>query len=139
MYKDSLSENEYKKYKLDLLLRIAKRVDSFSTICGECQLSQPEITSLVQDLGNLVQVASKEERRSYFKMIGDITKHLQKRHKLVTKWQYVTMWSGIGLGIGVVLGAILGNSSLGTAIGTVIGLLVGLAMDFKAKREGRII
>ena len=72
-------------------------------------------------------------------MIGDITKHLQKQHKLVTKWQYVTMWSGLGLGIGVALGAILGNSSLGTAIGTVIGLLVGLAMDFKAKREGRVI
>ena len=95
-YQDTLSKKEFKKYKLDLLLRIAGRVDSFSTICGECQLFQPEITSRVQGLGNLVQMPTKEERKSYFKMIGDITKHLQKQHKLVTKGQYIR----IGLAIG---------------------------------------
>ena len=49
-YKDTLSKKEYKKYKLELLLRIAGRVDSFSAICGECQIFQPEITSHVQGL-----------------------------------------------------------------------------------------
>ncbi|GAI67229.1 unnamed protein product, partial [marine sediment metagenome] len=38
-YKDRLSQKEQKKYKLDLLLRLAKRVDDFSTLCGECQYS----------------------------------------------------------------------------------------------------
>ena len=139
LYKASLGESEYKKYKLDLLLRIAKRVDSFSAICGECQLFQPEITGLVQDLGNIVQIPDKTARKRYFKVVDAFTKHLQKQHKLVTKWQYFSMWSGIGMGIGVVVGAAFDNSGIGTAIGTAIGILIGLAMDFKAKREDRII
>jgi len=139
LYKDSLSENEYKKYKLDLLLRIVKRVDGFSAICGECQLFQPEITGLVQYIGNLARIPDKEARKRHFKAVDTFTKHLQKQHKLVTKWQYLSMWSGIGAGIGIAFGAALDNSGIGTAIGTVVGVLIGLAMDAKAKREGRII
>ena len=45
-YKDSLSKKDYKKYKLDLLLRVTKRVGDFSSACGECHLFQPEITRL---------------------------------------------------------------------------------------------
>jgi len=138
-YQDTLSKRDFKKYKLDLLLRVAKRVDDFSTICGECQMSQPEIMRLTQGLGNLIQIPSKEERKSYFKTINDIIKHLQKQHKLVTKGQYMGIGVAIGAGIGVALGAALGNPGIGPAIGTAIGVAIGLAMDAKAKKEGRVI
>lgn len=130
-YKDSLSKRAYKKYKLDLLLRIAQRVDSFSSTCGECQIFQQEITRLAEDLGNLIQMPAKETRKSYFKTINNIIKHLQKQHKLVTKGQYI--------GIGIALGAALDNPSIGPATGTAIGVAVGIVMDAKAKREGRVI
>lgn len=138
-YQDTLSKKEFKKYKLDLLLRIAQRVDSFSTICGECQLFQPEITSRVQSLGNLLQMPSKEERKSYFKMIGVITKHLQKQHKLVNKGQYMGIGLAIGVGIGTALGAALDNTGIGPGVGIALGVLFGIAMDKKAEKEGRVI
>ncbi len=136
---DSLSKNVYKKYKLDMLLRIARRVDTLSYTCDECQSNKEVITNLVQDMGNMIQLSDKETSKSYFKTIEDLTKHLQKQHKFVTKGYYVGLWSGIGVVIGAAAGAIMDNSGIGTAIGTVIGLLIGLALDAKAKREDRVI
>ena len=138
LHKDSLGKKGTKKYKLDLLLRIAKRVDDFSTMCGECQMFQPDITRLTQELGDVVSI-SKEARKGYFKTIGKITKHLQKHHKLVTAGQYMGMWGGIGTGIGVAIGAALGNTSAGMAIGAGIGVAVGSYLEKKAKKEGKVI
>jgi len=139
LYQDSLSKKDYKKYKLDLLLRLARRVADFSTECGKCQMFQQEISTLTKELSYLLQMPNKETRKRYFKTIGNITKHLQKQHKLVTKGQYIGIYMAIGAGIGVALGAALGNAGIGPAIGTAIGLAIGSYMDKKAEKEGRII
>ena len=142
LHKDSLSQKDYKKYKLDLLLRVAKRIGDFSSYCGECQLFQPEITKLTQDLSNLVQKpqpVAKEGRKSYNKTLNNIIKHLQKEHKLVTKGQNMGIWMVIGTGIGAALGAALGNPGLGPALGIGIGLVIGSHLDKKAEKEGKVI
>jgi len=138
LHKDSLSKRERRRYKLDLLLRIAKRVDDFSTMCGECQMFQPEITRLTKDLGDVVNI-SRETRRSYFKTIGNIIKHLRKHHKLVTAGQYMGMGIAFGVGIGIAIGAALDNPSIGPGIGIGIGVAIGSYMDNKAKKEGKVI
>ena len=140
-YKDTLSQKNYKKYKLDLLLRIAKRVEDFTSICGECQLSQQDITKLTQDLGYLLQMPnpSKETRKSYFKTIDNIVKHLQKKHKLVTEGQNKGKWIAIGMGVSAAIGAALDNPGIGAGIGIAIGIAIGNYMDKKAKEEGRVI
>ena len=137
-YKDSLSKKDYKKYKLDLLLRLATRIDGFSSICGKCQMFQPEITRLTGDLQN-ISLMSKENRKSYFKTIGNITKHLRKQHKLVTAGYYLGICMPIGTGVGVAIGAALGNPGIGPAIGIALGVAVGSYLDRKAKKEGRVI
>jgi hypothetical protein len=134
--KDTLSEKDYRKYKLDLLLCLARRVDSFSALCAECQSRKQEITALTNDLANLF-LMSKEAKKSYFKAIGDITKHLQKQHKLVTEGQYIGMGMTIGAAIGVALSAVLEGGGL--PIGIAIGAAFGYYLDAKAKREGRVI
>ena len=134
--KDTLSEKDYRKYKLDLLLCLARRVDSFSALCAECQSRKQEITALTNDLANL-SLMSKAARKSYFKAIGDITKHLQKQHKLVTEGQYIGIGMAIGSGIGVALSAALEGAGLPIGIG--IGTAFGFYLDAKAKREGRVI
>ena len=139
LHKDSLSKKDAKKYKLDLLLRIARRVDDFSATCGECQTFKQEITVLTGALGNLIQIPNKENRKSYLKQIKSLVKHLQKEHKLVTEGQYMAMWSGIGPALGIAFGAALDNIGIGVAIGVVIGLAIGRYMDNKAKKEGRVI
>jgi len=142
LHKDSLSKKDAQKYKLDLLLRIARRLDDFSSYCGECQLFQPEITRISQALAYMVQLpkqTSKEERKSYFETINTIIKHLQKQHKLVTEGRNMGIWIGIGMGIGTAIGAALDNPGFGTAIGIGIGVAIGRYMDTKAKQEGRVI
>ena len=141
-HEDKFSKRDHKKYKLDLLLRMAKRVASFSADCVECQNFQGEITKLAEDLGNLVQ-ASKEERKSYFKMINSILKHLQERHKLITEGENVGIWIGIGIAIGLGMGIAFGvgsdNIGVGIAIGVGIGIAIGSCMDAKAKKEDKVI
>jgi len=140
-YKDSLSKKDYKKYKLDLLLRIAKRVDEFSAYCGECQTLKQEITTLTQDLGYLIQIPNpnKKERKRYSKKINSIVKHLQKQHKLVTQGYYRGIGMTIGPIIAVAIGAALENPGIGIAVGIVIGLAIGSYLDKKAEKEGRVI
>lgn len=74
-----------------------------------------------------------------------ITKFLEKEHKLVPKNYYRNLWmvlgmSAIGLPFGVVIGLSIGNIGLlaiGLPIGMVIGLALGTGMDEKALKEGR--
>jgi len=139
LYQDSLNKKVSKKYKLDLLLRIAKRVADFSTQCGQCQMFQQDITTLTKELSYLLQAQNKEAQKRYFKTIGNITKHLQKQHKLVTKGQYIGICMAIGAGIGAALGAVLGNAGIGPALGITIGLAIGSYLDKKAQKEGRVI
>jgi len=139
--KDALSQKEAKKYKLDLLLRIAKRVEDFTAICGECELSRQEITTLTQDLGYLVQIPNpnKEARKRYFRAIDNIVKHLQKKHKLVTEGQNQGKWIVAGMAVSAAIGAAVNQPGVGTVIGVAIGIAVGKYMDKRAKEEGRLI
>ncbi len=143
-YRDSFSKKEVKKYKLDLLLRIARRVVEFSDECGRCQLFQQEITRLTGDLSNSVQISAlvpvpKATRRRYFKSIKNMVKHFQSHHQLVTKGHYVGLWSAIGSGVGVALGTGAGNFGIGMPIGIALGVAVGGSLDNKAKKEDRVI
>ena len=139
LHQDNLNKKEAKKYKLDLLLRVAKRVADFSAECGHCQMFQPEITTLTQDLGNLIQMPDKAGRKRYLKKINKTVKHLQSEHKLITQGQNLGLWVAIGSGIGVALGAGMDNVGGGIPIGLAIGTAVGIALDAKAKREDRVI
>ena len=93
LHKDNLSKKDAKKYKLDLLLRVAGRVDDFFSYCGECQLFREDIIQLAQDLGNIIQLPGKYNSKNYTRKINNIVKHLQKQHKLVSEGHYI----GIGL------------------------------------------
>lgn len=142
LHKDSLSKKDAKKYKLDLLLRVAGRAEEFFSICGKCQLSQPEITRLVGELSYLIQMpkqAPKEARKSYHKTLNNIIKHLKKEHKLVTEGYYKGICMVIGPAISVAIGAALKNPGVGVGVGIAIGLAVGSYLDKKAQKEGRVI
>jgi len=142
-YQTSLGKNGTKKYKLDVLLRAAKRVDEFSQTCSECETSKQEITGLVQELSMLIQMPARDGLKKHVKAVNKLVEHLKKVHKLVAKGQYLGMGIGIGLAIGGGLGAALGsmfdNSAIGTGIGLAIGVAIGMYLDKKAEREGKTI
>ena len=123
----SLSEKEYSKYKLRLLLCIAERLDEFSPICGECQIYQQDIVTLIHDIPNLINLRDKERQKSYYRTIEKISRHLQKQHKLVPEGYYIGIGMAIGSGIGVALGAVFEQIGGGIPIGVGIGLAIGSA------------
>ena len=135
--KDTLSEKDYKKYKLRLLLCVAERIAEFSPECGQCQLFQQDISTLTQEVESIIQLANKDKRKAHVQTINRIIKHLKKQHKLVTEGQYMGIGIAIGSGIGVALGA--ATDSIGIPSGVGIGIAIGAALDAKAKKEGRII
>ena len=147
LLRSQLSERDYRKFKLSLLICLSERVAEFCGECGQCQSFQKGISTLVQDMGDLVQLADKERHQSYFKSTGKIVNHLHRQHRLVNADYYMTMGIAIGSGIGVALGAAMGNVGFGIpigvgtglAIGTGIGLAIGAALDAKAKEEGRTL
>ncbi len=125
-----------------MLLRVARRVDDFFSCCGQCQLFQPEITKLTQDLGYIAQMPrqmSKEAGKSYLKTLNTIIKHLQKQHKLINEGHYQGIGMTIGPIIAAAIGAALDNPGIGVAIGIAIGLAIGNYLDKKAEKEGRVI
>jgi hypothetical protein len=138
-YRDSLSKKEQKKYQLDLLTRVARRVAGFNEECGECQLFQQEITAYVNELGNMVHLADNVRRKKYAKRLKQTVRHLQSQHKLVPKGHYVGIWTSIGTGIGVAIGAAMGTVGSGIPIGIGIGVVIGMMLDNKAKKEDRVI
>ena len=142
-YQTTLNKKDAKKYKLDLLLRVAKRVDDFSSYCGECQTFQSEITRIVQELSLLTQMPSKQGLKSHTRAVNSLVGHLKKVHKLVDKGHYLGIGIGIGMAIGAGLGAALGaaldNPGIGTAVGIALGIAVGRYLDKKAEKEGRVI
>jgi len=137
-YKQTLSNKEVKKYKLNYLARVAKRIADLSKECRECQKFQGDISKLAQDLGGLVQ-SSKEEKKNYDRKIKEITSHLQKKHKLIAEGTYVGFGIAVGLALGVALGSGMGNVGAGIGIGIGIGLAIGSALEAKAKKDGKII
>jgi len=137
--KNTLTEKDYKKFKLDFLLCVARRVADFSNECGQCNLLQQEIVTLTQDVDNLVQITSKERRKDYFRVINRITGHLQRHHKLITEGYYIGIMMALGSGIGVAIGVAMDNIGSGIPIGVGIGVAIGAALDAKAKKDGRIL
>ena len=136
---NTLSQKDFKKYKLDLLSCVTQRVAEFSPMCTECHMFQQDIMSLTKDMSNLVQTADKERRKAYFKALNKVTGHLQKQHKLVTEGYYAALCMALGSGLGVAIGAAMDNIGTGMAIGVGVGIAIGVALDAKAKKEGRIL
>ena len=145
-FKIGISPREKKRYKLDLLLRVARRVDEFSQVCGECQSFREEIEGLVKELSLLLQMPGKPDKtaeKKYTDSVKTLVAHLKKTHKLVDKHYYLSIGGSIGTGIGIALGGLFGElldvPAIGTPVGIILGFGIGYYLDKKAEREGRLI
>lgn len=95
--KNEFTAKDYRRYRLDLLLRAAKRVASFSSDCDECQRLREEITKIAEGLGDLAP-SSKEKLKGHVPAVTTILKHLQKQHKLMVEGSYIAVTSSWFLG-----------------------------------------
>jgi len=137
-YKDKFGAKPYKKNKLELLLRMSRRIDGFSNDCSECRHYREDVTTLVKNLGDPVS-STKEGRKKHSKVINTIIEHLKKHHKLVSELYYVGIGAGSGIAFGTALGFAFGNTGVGVAFGLIIGAIIGNLLEARAKKQGRII
>ena len=137
-HKEKLTQKEIKKFKIDLILNIIKRLDDFSKNCNQCENFLKEITDHRELILKIPQI-TRIEKKQYFKMINSIISHLSKEHKLIPEGHFLALGISLGLCFGVPLGQVMGNISLGPSIGLCIGIGIGVTLDKKAKHEGRVI
>jgi len=145
-YKDKFGPKAYKKNKLELLLRVSRRVDGFSNDCSECRENREGITKLVKNLGDPAS-STKEERKKHSKAVNTITEHLKRHHKLVIEGQYIGILVPMGLALGISFGVAFGKAFgdvgdglvFGMVAGIFVGVIIGTNLEVRAKKKGRII
>lgn len=137
-YRKTLTKSEIKKYKLEFLGRMAKKLNKFSSSCGECFQSQGEISALLDNLHVTVQLPTMAAK-NYHKKINKIVHHLRKQHKLIPAGTYTAMGNIIGVVLGISIGIATGNIGAGIGVGAGLGVGLGTALEAKAKKDGKII
>lgn len=137
-YKKSFTKADARKFKLEFIERVAKRVNHFSSMCGECYQYKGEMTNLLNNLDGLIQV-SPIATKDYHKNINKIVSHLRKKHKLVPAGTFTAIGNGAGVAVGVAIGTAINNIGAGIGIGAGLGLAIGAALEAKAKKDGKTI
>lgn len=137
-FRQRFDKKDNKRYKLQNLERIIRRTAEFSPDCPECQRYHQLIDDILHSLGGQVH-SSREDRRTYYKNLRELTTHMTKKHHLRAAGTFLALGLSMGPGIGVALGTALGNIAAGLAIGTGFGMALGTGLEARAKREEKII
>ncbi|MFD1413649.1 hypothetical protein [Oceanobacillus jeddahense] len=137
--RNSLGEKVSKKLDLDNCHQLIQRLGTLSSECETCYQSFNDLEShLVQLLDKPGQL-TKNDFKHHHQKINNISTHLMKKHKLVTKDYYLSIYMSCGLSIGLVFGLLFDNLALGLPIGLGIGVTVGAILDADVKKKGRTI
>lgn len=133
-------KNISRKLNVEMVERMIKRLDSFSSDCEECNNYLNELGDYLllhkEELEKLEKISVKQYRQ----MITNITFHLQKKHKLVTQGYYLGIYIGLFLSVGLIFGMVVfDNLAIGMSIGMLIGVVIGQSLDENAKKKGLMI
>jgi hypothetical protein len=143
--KSGFSDKQIKKYQVDFLLRLARRIKDYSDKSETCRSYQHILTRLEEEMGELPE--SKAQRQYQKKKLQEIEEYFVEHHRLIPPQYYTKKW----VLYGVILGAIVGLLAslfivsnlpllpLGIAAGLLLGLTYGSGEDSKVKQEGRLI
>lgn len=140
-YISCFDKKTVKKFRLQLLKRIAERTEEFSSKgCSQCEENKENINHLLLILEEYSNTST-PTFRNYNVIIRKLIEHLQKKHGLIEEGANVSMWMPLGMLIGMCLGMSFGSNdlSIGLSLGLAIGVAVGSGMDSKAKKEGKNI
>ena len=136
--KKSLTIKNQKRLRLDILLRVARRLDALSLGCEACFGHRPSIGGLVDTIKD-IETWQIPGWKGYYRALDDIIKHLKTAHHLVEEGEHLTMWAGMGLAIGAGIGVAFGQVAIGAGLGVVFGVAIGGMLDAVAHKQGRVI
>lgn len=142
--RDSFTDEQWKKFGVDYLLRVANRVREFSDSCETCKAYQHTLQRLEEELQELP--GSKAQRQYQTGQLDEIGQHFAAEHRLAPPRYFVRRWLRYGLISGLVLGFI-GMLMVGylilfpaaTLALTAAGALYGHTQDQKCLRARRVV
>lgn len=135
-----IGDKNSKRLNISQLIRIIKRLESFSEDCEGCRDNLLELSRLVEELKNKHGHLEKQELKEHQQKVNNIISHLQKTHKLVTEGTYLAIYMSIGMSLGLVFGLLLlDNIAMGFPLGMIFGVAFGVTLDENAKKKGLTI
>jgi len=136
-FKNTINEHTATKLELDKCKRIVERLSSFSVDCAECDNHFFELEKHMMQLKDTKDHLLDIDYKQHKQIIGNISSHLTKQHKLVTKGLYLGVYMSIGTSLGIVFGMVIfDNIALGLPIGIGLGVAIGAGLDADAKKKG---
>jgi hypothetical protein len=149
--KDQWSPAGWRRYRLSLFVRVARRVSDFSTECPECRDLKDQISNLDENSTPSSKVYRKKYR-IYLATFKTAIKHLRRKHDLVEDRQYIKRFVPFGIAFGlsfIIAGYVLvdfGITMLTISL-TLPALFTrilssyafGYLLDRRAKKQGRVI
>jgi len=145
---EKLYKKDFKFYQVDTFLKLAKKTDEFSSSCRDCKLLKQKVEEVSENLDTYLsgEIAS---RRSYEKILNEISDHIKKIHKVYPKQYNLYTFSFFGIITGLVLGWLVawlinenyvkGGLILGFVIGLLAGRIIGKIRDKNLAKEGRVL
>ncbi len=134
----NLSMKDQKRLRLEMVLRVARRLDELSAGCDTCPGHRIAIDRLVASL-DTVDNWTLAEWKAYYRSLDGIIKHLKQAHQLTEESEHMALWMAVGVGVGTALGAAFGNIALGVALGVGGGVALGAMLDAIAHKQGKVI
>jgi hypothetical protein len=135
-----IGDKNSRRLNISQLIRVIKRLDSFSEDCEECMKNLLEISTLVKELMDQHGQLEKQELKEHHSKVNNSISHLQKKHKLVAEGTYLSIYMSIGMSLGLVFGMLIyDNLSMGLSLGMGIGVAIGAGLDANAKKKGLTI
>jgi hypothetical protein len=134
-----LEKSEIKKYRPDMVLHCAQKVDKFAPTCRTCQRYQGDIKKMTEFLKRVPKVSADDEK-DYLRRGNVIGEHLQAQHKLNVEGKYFGWGAVIGAAFGGIVGWAAGDFLyIALPVGLGIGCLIGWLFEKKARDEGKTI
>ena len=130
-----------------LLNNTAKKIDLFATECEACKQFKKDYNTLLPNI--VEEVNNTDFRNKYEQKLVEVSKHLEKKHGIMPKNYYASLFTFIGILIGLFISygigylffpnLILIGLLYGTFSGFLIGRIIGLVKDKKLNQLGKNI
>ena len=136
--KPDITLKDQKRLRLNMVMRVARRLDSSSLGCEPCVGHFPVMEKLVDSISDLDKWQL-SEWKAYYRQLDAVIKHLKTAHHLAEEGEHLARWTAIGLATGAGVGAAFGNVVLGVILGLAVGVAAGGMLDAIAHKQGRVI
>ena len=144
-HKDDITDKQWKKFNINYMLKVGKRIKGFSDNCKTCRDFQHTLTRLEEEMRELP--GSKAQRQYQTKMLGVITDHMVKHHRIAPPKYHLLKMLKYGVIAGFVIGTFVAlfvtfnllHIPLGILLGISLAAAYGFAEDSRIQQEHRLL